>query len=50
MNERAYEAPSIVEIGTLQELTLQNKRTGSADGIFLITDNGIVPIGNNISP
>ena len=49
MNERVYEAPSIVEVGTLQELTLQNKSTGSADGIFLITNGVTVPIGN-VSP
>lgn len=46
MNERVYEAPSIVEVGTLQELTLQNKATDRADGISLITNDGIVPIGN----
>jgi hypothetical protein len=46
MNERAYEAPSIVEIGTLQELTLQNKDTTGLDGISLIIPgNPPVPLG-----
>jgi hypothetical protein len=41
--KRSYEAPSIVEIGTLQELTLQGKNFGSDDGF---TFSGI-PIGNS---
>jgi len=46
MNERVYEAPSIVEVGTLQELTLQNKQVGGFDGIFLIVDGVQVGISN----
>jgi hypothetical protein len=43
MIKRSYEAPSIVEIGTLQELTMQGKNFGSSDGF---TFSGI-PIGNS---
>jgi hypothetical protein len=43
MVERFYEAPSIVEIGTLQELTLQGKNFGGDDGF---TFSG-QPIGNS---
>jgi hypothetical protein len=36
MTERLYEAPSIVEIGTLHELTLANKDFTGSDGVNLI--------------
>lgn len=45
-DETAYESPSITVIGTLHELTLQEKFAGSADGVVL-TGQGAI---GNISP
>lgn len=41
MTEHPYEAPSIVEIGTLHELTLQSKDFTGSDGIDLLG----IPLG-----
>ncbi|MEA2828064.1 MAG: hypothetical protein QOG43_2503 [Actinomycetota bacterium] len=42
-----YEAPALTEIGSLQELTLQFKKFGGSDGIFLvIPNNPPIPLSN----
>lgn len=47
MGDRAYEPPSITEIGSMAELTLEFKSFGADDGIlFVIPGTTIgVPIG-----
>lgn len=41
VGDEGFEEPTLTEIGSVHELTLQNKTTGAADGV---TFNGI-PIG-----
>lgn len=44
--KRTYVAPACTEKGDIATLTQVVKQFGSSDGIFLLTDQGTVPIGN----
>jgi hypothetical protein len=46
MANPSYEAPEIVEIGTLHDLTLAVKSTGGADGVLFDPDGpgGVAPV------
>ena len=42
--KRPYQAPTLVQIGTVQQLTMQFKNTSGADGV--IFQPGNIPIGS----